>query len=56
MSLGFFSYPMPVNETVLSYAPGSAEAELLRSVLKKLKKEEADIRAKMDAQTKKEQG
>src|SRR5688572_11875049 len=43
MSPGFFSYPMPVNETVLSYAPGSAEAELLKSVLEKLKKEEADI-------------
>ena len=43
MSLGYFSYPMPVNETVLSYAPGSAERELLKSVLEKLKSEEADI-------------
>jgi len=43
MSLGYFSYPMPVNEAVLSYAPGSAERELLRSVLEKLKNEEADI-------------
>jgi len=43
MSLGYFSYPMPVNETVLSYAPGSGERELLRSVLKKLKSEQADI-------------
>src|SRR4030095_9534908 len=43
MSLGYFSYPMPVNETVLSYAPGSTERELLKSVLKKLKSEEADI-------------
>src|SRR6478752_567360 len=43
MSLGYFSYPMPVNETVLSYAPGSTERELLRSVLEKLKSEEADI-------------
>ena len=43
MSLGYFSYPMPVNETVLSYAPGSTERELLRSVLEKLKNEEADI-------------
>ena len=34
---------MPVNEAVLSYAPGSAERELLRSVLEKLKNEEADI-------------
>src|SRR6478752_5030690 len=43
MSLGYFSYPMPVNETVLSYAPGRTERELLRSVLEKLKNEEAYI-------------
>jgi 1-pyrroline-5-carboxylate dehydrogenase len=43
MSLGYFSYPMPVNETVLSYGPGSAERELLKSVLEKLKSEAADI-------------
>jgi len=43
MSLGYFSYSMPVNEAVLSYAPGSTERELLRSVLEKLKNEEADI-------------
>ena len=34
---------MPVNETVLSYGPGSAERELLKSVLEKLKNEEVDI-------------
>ena len=43
MSLGYFSYPMPVNETVLSYAPGSTERELLKTVLEKLKTEELDI-------------
>jgi 1-pyrroline-5-carboxylate dehydrogenase len=43
MSLGYFSYPMPVNERVLSYGPGSTERELLKSVLEKLKNEEADI-------------
>ena len=43
MSLGYFSYPMPVNEAVLSYGPGSTERELLKSVLEKLKNEEADI-------------
>src|SRR6266496_973045 len=43
MSLGYFSYPMPVNETVLSYAPGSKERELLKTVLEKLKNEELDI-------------
>jgi 1-pyrroline-5-carboxylate dehydrogenase len=34
---------MPTNETVLSYAPGSTERELLKSVLEKLKKEEINI-------------
>ena len=43
MSLGYFSYPMPANETVLSYSPGSTERELLKSVLEKLKREETDI-------------
>jgi len=43
MSLGYFSYPMPVNEPVLSYAPDSKERELLKTVLEKLKNEEADI-------------
>jgi len=43
MSLGYFLYPMPVNEAVLSYSPGSTERELLKSVLEKLKREEADI-------------
>ncbi len=43
MSLGYFSYPMPVNETVLSYAPGSTERELLKTILEKLKREEIDI-------------
>ena len=43
MSLGYFSYPMPVNETVLSYAPGSKEREILKAVLEKLKSEEIEI-------------
>src|SRR5215831_1226931 len=43
MSLGYFNYPMPVNEPVLSYAPGSAERELLKTVLDKLKNEKMDI-------------
>ena len=34
---------MPVNETALSYAPGSKERELLKTVLEKLKNEELDI-------------
>jgi 1-pyrroline-5-carboxylate dehydrogenase len=43
MSLGYFSYPMPVNEPVLQYAPGSPEKASLKKVLTELKKKEADI-------------
>ncbi|MEP7376154.1 MAG: L-glutamate gamma-semialdehyde dehydrogenase [Chitinophagaceae bacterium] len=43
MSIGTFSYPMPVNEPVLNYAPGSAEREILKATLKKLKSEEIDV-------------
>ena len=43
MSLGYFSYPMPLNERVLSYAPGSAEKKRLKEVLAELKKEKLDI-------------
>jgi 1-pyrroline-5-carboxylate dehydrogenase len=43
MSLGYFSYPMPVNEPVLSYAPGSPERKRLKEVLAELKKQEMDI-------------
>ncbi len=43
MNLGYFSYPVPVNETVLSYGPGTAERKALKAALKELKSEEADI-------------
>jgi 1-pyrroline-5-carboxylate dehydrogenase len=43
MSLGTFFYPMPVNEPVLQYAPGSAEKISLKKVLAELKKKAADI-------------
>jgi 1-pyrroline-5-carboxylate dehydrogenase len=43
MSLGYFSYPMPLNEPVLSYAPGSAERKRLKEVLVELKKEQIDV-------------
>jgi 1-pyrroline-5-carboxylate dehydrogenase len=43
MSLGYFSYPMPVNEPVLSYAPGSPERKRLKEVLSELKKEKIDV-------------
>ena len=43
MSLGYFSYPLPVNEPVLQYGPGTAEKKRLKEVLAELKKQEADI-------------
>jgi 1-pyrroline-5-carboxylate dehydrogenase len=43
MQFGNFSYPMPANEPVLSYAPGSSERANLKSVLNELKSHTADI-------------
>ena len=43
MSIGNFSYPMPVNEPVLSYAPDSAEKKRLKEVLAELKSTETDV-------------
>jgi 1-pyrroline-5-carboxylate dehydrogenase len=43
MSAGYFSYPIPLNEPVLSYAPGSPERTALKKALAELKKEELDI-------------
>jgi len=43
MNLGYFSYPMPANEPVLSYAPGTREREALQKTLAELKKKELDI-------------
>lgn len=43
MSLGYFNYPMPANEPVLSYAPGTAERKLLQHTLAELKSSIADI-------------
>ncbi|MBI2282645.1 MAG: L-glutamate gamma-semialdehyde dehydrogenase [Bacteroidetes bacterium] len=43
MSLGYFSYPLPANEPVLSYAPGSPERAALKKTLTELKKKEIDI-------------
>jgi 1-pyrroline-5-carboxylate dehydrogenase len=43
MSAGYFSYPIPLNEPVLSYAPGSPERVALKKALAELKKEELDI-------------
>ena len=43
MNLGYFSYPLPANEPVLSYAPGSKEKETLKKTLSELKSIELDI-------------
>ena len=43
MSSGYFSYPLPVNEPVLQYLPGSKERETLKRILKELKGQEHDI-------------
>ncbi|MFZ1800831.1 MAG: L-glutamate gamma-semialdehyde dehydrogenase [Chitinophagaceae bacterium] len=43
MSLGYFSYPAPPNEPVLSYAPGTPERAALKSALQKLKSKQLDI-------------
>ncbi|MGL6267109.1 MAG: L-glutamate gamma-semialdehyde dehydrogenase, partial [Chitinophagaceae bacterium] len=43
MSNGTFYLPMPVNEPVLSYAPGSPERKRLKEVLVELKKEKIDV-------------
>lgn len=43
MNFGYFNYPLPANEPVLSYAPGSPEKLALKKTLAELKKKEMDI-------------
>ncbi|MEO5889237.1 MAG: L-glutamate gamma-semialdehyde dehydrogenase [Ferruginibacter sp.] len=43
MQYGDFYYPMPVNEPVLNYAPGSKEKITLKKVLKELKSKKVDV-------------
>lgn len=43
MNFGYFNYPMPKNEPVLDYAPGSSERETLQKTLKELKSQQMDI-------------
>ncbi|MBV9988663.1 MAG: L-glutamate gamma-semialdehyde dehydrogenase [Chitinophagaceae bacterium] len=43
MSLGYFSYPLPANEPVLSYAPGSPERAALKKALADAKKKPIEI-------------
>ena len=43
MSTGFFNVPVPVNEPVKGYAPGSKEREELQKMYKELKGQKLDI-------------
>ncbi len=43
MNTGSFYYPMPGNEPVLDFAPGSIERELLKKALNELKSKKNDI-------------
>ena len=43
MSTGFFQVPAPVNEPILSYAPGSAEREALQAALVSMRSEQVDV-------------
>lgn len=43
MNYGDFYYPLPVNEPVLSYAPGTAERKRLQEILKELKSKKIDV-------------
>ena len=43
MLYGDFYYPLPTNEPVLNYAPGSAEKKRLKEVIKELKSSVADV-------------
>ena len=43
MNLGYFNYPLPINEPVLNYVPGSPERKKLKETLAELKKQQLDI-------------
>ncbi len=43
MQYGDFYYPIPANEPILNYAPGSAEKKRLKEVLKELKSTKTDV-------------
>jgi 1-pyrroline-5-carboxylate dehydrogenase len=43
MTKGFFNVPIPVNEPVKSYLPGSPERQELKTVLAELKQKQVDI-------------
>ncbi len=43
MSIGNFRYPLPANEPVLNYAPGSPERATLKKTLQELKGQQVDV-------------
>jgi len=43
MPKGFFNVPIPVNEPVLTYAPGTPERVSIKEALKEAKREQRDI-------------
>lgn len=43
MNLGYFAYPLPQNEPVLNYAPGSPERAALKKVLSEFRSKQEDI-------------
>jgi len=43
MNLGYFNYPLPQNEPVLNYSPGSQEKKILKKTLIELKSQQMDI-------------
>ncbi|MEO8415500.1 MAG: L-glutamate gamma-semialdehyde dehydrogenase [Ginsengibacter sp.] len=43
MNTGNFYYPLPANEPVLNFAPGSPERVLVKNALKELKSKKADV-------------
>lgn len=43
MNRGYFHYPLPINDPILSYAPGSPERALLKKTLTELKSQEIDV-------------
>jgi len=43
MNTGYFSYPLPTNEPVYNYAPGSPERAALKKTLEELKSKPVDV-------------
>ena len=43
MNTGYFSYPLPANEPVLNYAPGSSEKAAIKKTLALLKSQTIDV-------------